>query len=140
KKWTAQAEAIYIEKGTGGFAKNRPARTGEYAVSIMYLEFPVLFQYHLKKFSVEFGPGLGALIYQYETLVGAPTPNMTNAYPFTTKEFSFNVGCGYSFNEKWFLGLRYTNSLLPVRKQIPAISKQVYSRVFALSVARQISL
>ena len=140
KKWTAQAEVIFVEKGTGGFRKNRTPRIGEYAVSIMYFEFPVLFQYHIKKFAFEFGPGLGVLTYQYETLYGAPTPNMTSTYPFTTKEFSFNVGCGYSFNEKWYLGLRYTNSLQPVRKQIPDISKQVYNRVFAITVARKINL
>ena len=138
KNWTAQAEAIYVEKGTGGFDKNHSSIIGAYRVSIMYLEFPVLFQYHRKNFTFEFGPGLGALTYQYEALPGAQTPNMTSDYPFTSKEFSFNLGLGYNFNEKWYLGLRFTHSLLPVRKQIPYISKQVYNRVFSITIARQI--
>lgn len=139
KSWSGQVEVIYVEKGIGSLPKNRPAGFGEYAVSIMYLECPVLFQYHLKKCVFEAGPGLGVLIYQYETLIGAPASNMTGTYPFTKKELSFNVGFGYSLNDKWYLGMRYTHSLLPVRKQIPDISKQVYNRVFAFSVARHIS-
>ena len=141
KNWTAQAEAIYIEKGTGGFDKNHSAVVGPYGsyrVAIMYLEVPILFQYHKKNVNFEFGPGLGALTYQYEYLPGAPTPNMTSDYPFTSKEFSFNLGLGYNLNEKWYIGLRYTNSLLPVRKQIPNISKQVYNRVFSITISRQI--
>lgn len=138
KNWTAQAEAIYVEKGTRGIGKNRSSVNG-YRVAIMYLEVPVLFQYHKKNVTFEFGPGLGALTYQYEFLPGAPTPNMTRAYPFTAKEFSFNLGFGYTFNEKWYSGLRFTHSLLPVREQMPDISKQVYNRVLALTVSRRLS-
>jgi len=137
KNWTAQAEAIYVEKGTRGIGKNRTWDNG-YRVAIMYLEVPVLFQYHKKNVTFEFGPGLGALTYQYEFWPGAPAPNMTRSYPFTAKEFSFNLGLGYQFNEKWYSGLRFTHSLLPVRDQVPAISKQVYNRVFALTVSRRI--
>lgn len=137
RNWTGQTEAIYVEKGTRGIGKSQTSING-YRVSIMYLEVPILFQYHKKNVTFEFGPGLGALTYQYEYLPGAPTPNMTSDFPFTAKEFSFNLGLGYNFNQKWYLGLRFTHSLLPVRKQIPDISKQVYSRVFAITISRQI--
>jgi hypothetical protein len=138
KNWSVQAEAIYIEKGTGGYTRNHSAVNGSYRVAIMYLEVPVLFQYHKKNFWIEFGPGLGALTYQYEALPGAPIPNLTKAYPFTAKELSLNFGCGFALNENWYLGLRYTNSLLPVRHQIPGISKQVYNRVFSVTISRQL--
>ena len=138
KVWTAQVEAIYIEKGTGGFSHKRPPLIGEYAVVLYYLEVPLLFQYHIKKFTFEAGLGLGVLVGEFENLFGASLPDMTNSYPFTKKEFSFNFGVGYSFNEKWYLGLRFTHSLLPVRKQLPDISKPVYNRVFALTVSRQL--
>lgn len=135
KRWTAQAEVMYIEKGTD-FKGKQNARQGDYAVSLMYIEFPVLFQYHMKKFVFEGGPGAGVLLFQKESLVGAPTPDLTNAYPFNKGELSFNVGCGYALNENWFLGLRFTHSILPVRKQIPDIHRQVYNRVFTISFAR----
>lgn len=137
RNWTGQTEVIYVEKGTRGLGKNQNSING-YRVAIMYLEVPILFQYHKKNVTLEFGPGLGALTYQYEYLPGAPTPNMTGAYPFTAKEFSFNLGLGFNFSEKWYLGLRFTHSLLPVRKQIPDISKPVYNRVLALTISRQL--
>lgn len=135
KRWSGQAEILYIEKGTDYKIKQN-AGTGGYAVSLMYIEFPVLFQYRIKKIVLEGGPGAGVLFFQKETLVGAPTPDLTSAYPFHKAELSFNLGCGYSLNEKWFLGLRFTHSVLPVRKQIPDIHKQVYNRVVAIAVAR----
>lgn len=135
KHWTAQVEVLFVEKGIGGLSPGRSVQ-GQYAISLFYFEAPVLFQYHIKKFAFEAGPGLGVCTYQHENLVGAPSPNLTSAYPFDKKEFSFNLGLGYAFNEKWYLGLRFIHSLLQVRKQIPDINKQVYNRVLALSLAR----
>jgi hypothetical protein len=140
KHWTARSEIIFIEKGTGGINHNRP-RLGDYWVGLFYFEFPVLFQYHWKKLSLEFGPGLGALTYGHEILHGAPSPDMSEIYPFTNKELSFNAGIGYSpGKKKWELGLRFTHSLLPVRKQIPDISQEVYSRVFTLALSRRLNV
>lgn len=135
KKWTGQAELMYVEKGTD-FTSKGSARSGDYAVSIMYIECPILFQYHIKNFILEGGPGAGVLFFQKETLAGAPSPDLTNSYPFNKSELSFNIGCGYSLNNKWLLGLRFTHSVLPIRKQIPDIPKQVYSRVFAIAFSR----
>lgn len=138
QNWTAKAEIIHIEKGTGVFF-NRSPRIGEYSVALMYIEFPILFQYHKKGFTFNAGPGLGLLTYQYESrYYGAATSNTATIYPFSPRELSFNIGCAYSLNEKWNLEVRYTNSLLPVRKQIPNVSKQIYNSVFAVNVARQI--
>ena len=138
KRWTGQFEIIFIEKGTGGINHKSP-RIGEYWVGLYYFEFPVLFQYHLKKFMLEFGPGLGALTYGHEILHGAPSRDLADAYPFAAKELSFNVGAGYSIGKKWNVGLRFTHSLLPVRKQIPDIPAQVYNRVFTLSFGRHLN-
>ena len=136
KNWSIQAELLSIKKGAGGFRADRPRRNGEYLLGLSYVEMPILLRYHIKKFSLEFGPGLGVLVSQFEILNGALYPDMTDVYPFTKKEFSFNAGFGYSFNEKWYLGFRFTHSLLPVRKQLPEISEQVYNRAFAITVSR----
>lgn len=138
KRWSGQAEILYIEKGTDYKIKQN-AGTGGYAVSLMYIEFPVLFQYRIKNIVLEGGPGAGVLFFQKEIVVGAPIPDQTKAYPFHKAELSFNLGCGYSLNEKWFLGLRFTHSVLPVRKQLPGIHKQVYNRVVAIVIARKFS-
>lgn len=137
KNWTAQTEAIYIEKGIDGHFKGQ-ARFNGYALSLMYIEFPVLFQYHNKKSTFETGPGMGVLIYQYESLYGLGMPNMTAIYPFKTQELSYNIGYGYSINEKWNFSLRFSHSLLPVRKEIPNFSRQIYNRIITISFAHQI--
>lgn len=133
KKWTAQTEILYVEKGTGGYNKGGRPHYGDYWVGLYYIEVPILFQYHRKKIMLEFGPGLGYLVYGHENVVGYSQPDMTDIYPFTKRELSFNFGFGYTINEKWNLVLRFTHSLLPVRQQLPSISKQVYNRVFAFA-------
>jgi len=138
KKWTAQAEILFVEKGTGGSDKNT-LKYGGYWVGLYYFEVPLLFQVHPKKWLFEFGPGIGVLIYGHENLHGAPSPDMTAEYPFDKKEISFNAGIGYTINMKWFWGLRFTHSLMPVRTQLPDISEQVYNRILALQVSRRVS-
>jgi hypothetical protein len=139
KSWAVQAELYYVVKGAGGFHADRPPIPGEYLLGLSYIEMPILFQYRKKKFNFEFGPGLGVLLSQFEILNGALYPDMTDVYPFTKNELSGNVGIGYSLNEKWYLGFRYNQSLLPVRRQLPDVSAQVYNRVFGIIVARSLT-
>ncbi|MDP2385783.1 MAG: porin family protein [Bacteroidota bacterium] len=138
KSWTMQSELYEIAKGTGG-EHQYPPRYGDYRLQLLYVEVPILFQYNKKKVYFEFGPGLAALINSGEYTKGGAFPYQAGLYPFNKKEFSFNLGTGYVFNEKWFVGLRLSHSLLPVRKQLPEISHQVYNRGIVLAVSRQIS-
>ena len=140
KNWSVQTEAFLILKGTGAeIGRNKVARAGQYSISLYYYEFPMLFQYHRKNFTLEFGPGLGILQQGVENLTGALRPDLTDNYPFIGRELSFNLGIAYSLNQKWNLGLRYTNSLLPIRIQIPDIPKQMYNQVLAVILTRQLN-
>ena len=139
KLWTIQGDLFLVQKGSGGWSADKPVTPGEYLLNLSYLELPVLFQYHPGKLSFEFGPGIGILLSQHENLVGDAYPDLTDQYPFTRKEFSFNIGTGYSFNVRWYLGFRFTHSLQPVRTQIPAISQQAYNRAFTIFVARSLT-
>lgn len=134
KIWTIQSELNRIDKGTGTAPKY-----GEYCLQLSYFEVPILFQYYMKKVYLEFGPGLAALINVGEYTNGVSLPYPTDVYPFNKKDLFFNVGTGYVFNDKWRVGLRLIHSLLPVRKQLPAISEQVYNRGIVFSVSRQIN-
>jgi hypothetical protein len=139
KSWTMQSELTLIEKGTGGYDPDHP-KYGDYWVSLFYFEVPILFQYNSKKGYFEFGPGLAALRHAGEVLIGGALPYQTDLYPFGKKDFSFNLGTGYVFNEKWRVGLRLNHSLLPVRKQLPETSQPNYNRGIVLAVSHQISL
>lgn len=134
KSWAMQAELYEIGKGTGG----GPRGYGDYLLRLSYFEVPILFQYHKKNGYVEFGPALAALINTGEYTDRGAFPFQTDLYPFSNKDFTFNLGAGYVYNEKWLVGVRLIHSLLPVRKQLPGTSHQVYNRSIVLAVSRQI--
>jgi hypothetical protein len=133
KKWTVQTELLLLDKGIGALSGK-----SSHFVTLHYFEIPVLFQYHKKETYFEFGPGLGYLINCAEHLYGNYSPDLVFKYPFTRNELSFNVGIGWTLNEKWALGLRLSHSLLPVRGAVPLVSKESYNRLLALSVTRQL--
>jgi hypothetical protein len=135
KSWTMQAELYEIGKGTGGVRQGY----GDYFLRLSYFEVPILFQYNKKMGYFEFGPALAALINTGEYTDRPAFPFQTDLYPFSNRDFTFNLGAGYVFNEKWLVGLRLIHSLLPVRKQLPGASNQVYNRSIVIAVSRQIS-
>ena len=137
KSWTMQAELYEIGKGTGGVREGREGY-GNYFLRLSYFEVPILFQYNKKKGYFEFGPALAALVNTGEYTDRPAFPFQTDLYPFSNKDFTFNLGAGYVFNEKWRVGLRLIHSLLPVRKQLPGTSHQVYNRSIVLAVSRQL--
>ncbi len=139
KSWTVQSELTYIKKGTGGYYTDHP-NYGDYWLGLTYFEVPILFQYNKKNVYFEFGPGVAVFIKAGEISIGGALPYQTELYPFSKKDYSFNLGTGYVFNQKWRVGLRLAHSLLPVRKQLPETSHPGYNRGIVLSVSRQISL
>ena len=139
KSWTIQSELAYAFKGAGGYYQDQP-KPDDYWLHLSYLEVPVLFQYNKKKGYFEFGPTIGTLTKSGEYAQRGISYYQTDLYPFSNKDFSFNLGVGYVFNEKWLVGLRLTHSLLPIRKQLPEPSHPVYNRGIVLAVSRQISL
>lgn len=138
KSWTMQAELYEIGKGTAGGNRNRSSY-GDYLLRLSYFEVPILFQYNKKNVYLEFGPALAALINTGEYTDRGAFPFQTDLYPFSNKDFTFNLGTGCVMKEKWLVGLRLSHSLLPVRKQLPGTSHQVYNRSIVLAVSRQIS-
>ncbi len=138
KTWTVQPELTYIQKGAGGSFTSHP-NYGDYWLGITYFEFPLLFQYHKKNVYFEFGPGLATYIKAGETMAGGVLPYLSENYPFSKKDFTFNVGTGYVFNEKWAIGMRLSHSLLPVRKQLPETSHPGYNIGAVFSASRQIN-
>jgi hypothetical protein len=138
KSWTMQAELYEIGKGTAGEHKDKSSY-GDYLLRLSYFEVPILFQYNQKNVYFEFGPALAALVNTGEYTSRGAFPFQTDLYPFSNKDFTFNLGTGWAFKEKWLVGLRLSHSLLPVRKQLPGASHQVYNRSIVLAISRRIS-
>jgi hypothetical protein len=138
KSWTMHAELSQIGKGAAGDNRDK-SNYGDYFLRLSYFEVPILFQYNKNKVYFEFGPALAALINTGEYSDRGALPFQTDLYPFSNKDFTFNLGTGCVFKEKWLVGLRLIHSLLPVRKQLPGASHQVYNRSIVFAVSRQIS-
>jgi Outer membrane protein beta-barrel domain len=138
KSWTMQAELTQIGKGTG--LGLQQAKYRDYWLNLNYFEIPILFQYNKQNVYFEFGPSIAALINTGEYTAGGVLPYQADLYPFSNKDLSFSLGTGYLLNEKWLVGLRLTQSLLPVRKQLPGTSLPVYNRGIILAVSRKINL
>lgn len=138
KNWTMQSELTMIGKGTAGENKTK-SNYGDYFLRLSYFEVPILFQYNKKNGYLEFGPALASLINTGEYTDRDAFPFQTDLYPFSNKDLTFNLGTGCVLYEKWRVGVRLIHSLLPVRKQLPGTSHQVYNRSIVLSVSRQIS-
>ncbi len=139
KSWTMQSELSIIGKGTAGDNQEK-SNYGDYLLRLSYFEVPILFQYHKNNIYFEFGPALAALNKTGEYTDRGAFPFQTDLYPFSKRDFTFNLGTGFVFKEKWLVGLRLIHSLLPVRKQLPGTSHQVYNRGIVLTVSRQINL
>jgi hypothetical protein len=138
KSWTMQTELNNIGKGTG--LGLQQSKYGDYWLNLNYFEVPVLFQYDKQNVYLEFGPSIAALINSGEYTNGGALPYQAELYPISNKDFSFNLGTAYVFDEKWRVGIRLSHSLLPVRKQLPATSHLIYNRGIILAVSRQIKL
>jgi len=138
KSWTMQAELTNIGKGTG--LGGQQPEYGDYWLRLSYFEVPILFQYNKQNVYFEFGPSLAGLINTGEYTTGGILPYQADLYPFSSRDFSFNLGTGFVLNEKWLVGLRLTHSLLPVRDQLPGATMAVYNRGIILAVSRQINL
>lgn len=130
KNFTGQLETLYTNKGSNYEYNSNKAITGPYYIKLNYIELPVLIQWHWKKFITEFGIGAAYLIDQRE-YPQEPNRNPNDVkYRFRKQEISGSIGVGYLLKEKIGLDLRYTNSIIPIRK----LPKSQYNSVFTLSL------
>jgi hypothetical protein len=112
EKWTAQMEIIFIQKGS---KHNSNAENNDYTyyyLGLNYIEVPVLFQYHQKKFLIEAGPAFGYLINSKEYNENG---EVFMALPFNSYEISAGLGISYAITKNLSIDWRYSNSLMAIR-------------------------
>jgi hypothetical protein len=120
EKWTGQFEMIFIQKGSKHNSDPENGDVSYYYLGLNYLEVPVLFQYHQKKFTFEVGPSFGYLInnteYNEYGKVYMPVP-------FHSTEIGGGIGISYSLTKNLLINWRYSYSLLPIRKFQSGVSR-----------------
>ncbi len=117
--WVVALEIMYTEKG----CRNVPTDySNSYFLQLSYLEFPLLFQYRINRLGIELGPGYGFLMKTKE-IIEINGRDYSGTQSFNSREVTFNIGAHYTYSSRFGLNLRFTNSLIPVRKDPSAGGK-----------------
>ena len=112
EKWTAQFEIIYIQKGSRHNYNPDKGDLTFYFLQLDYIEVPILFQFHQKKFIFELGPGFSYLLKEQEY---NETQDLTGYRPFNKNEINLNIGISYALYKNWGINWRYSNSVSSIR-------------------------
>jgi len=117
-------ELLFVQKGS----RRNPTKDNnltKYVMRLNYIEMPVMYRRRLKKsFGFEAGLSFGVLLknteveYDINGLIPARPP-------FEKYELAAHIGFRYFLNDNSTFNLRYSNSILPVRK-FPGISTYNY--------------
>ncbi|HTL81043.1 MAG TPA: outer membrane beta-barrel protein [Bacteroidia bacterium] len=117
-----QFEINYIQKGS----MQRPdsANNHYYKLSMDYIEVPLVFRRHLKfvlnkkartRFEAEFGFSVGRVVH-FKQIYN----NYSQAFDdsqFNRTDVSLLVGFNYILSDHWYVGYRYSNSVIPALKR-----------------------
>lgn len=113
--WTAAIDVMYVECGSLRRSVYTKGHVNSYFLQLNYIQIPLLFQYHIARVGLEFGPGYGILmkIKEINVIDGI---SYSGTQPFNQDEINFNFGVTYSFSSRFGYCLRYTNSIVPIRR------------------------
>lgn len=127
QRWYGQMELQYSHKGSRKFADPEIGDYNTFEIRLNYMEAPFLVRYNAGRVFAEMGETIGVLGKVREWDVnGEVTPTGYRRW-----ETAFVVGMGYNFNDHWMLNLRYTNSILPVKKfAVPLWDPRFFFRWF----------
>jgi hypothetical protein len=103
---------IFIQKGSKHNSDPENGDLSYYYLGLNYVEVPVLFQYHQKKFTFELGPSFGYLISNSEF---NELGEVYKPLPFNSTDIGGGIGISYSLLKNLSFNWRYSYSLLPIR-------------------------
>jgi len=124
EKWTAQMEMLFVQKGSKYIGNPDIGDYSYYDLRLNYLEVPVLFQFHQKKFVFEFGPSFGYLISYSEDYSNISGTGF-NPKSFHSTEVGAGIGISYMLFKNLGVNWRYSNSILPIRSYTPVRTRDI---------------
>jgi len=114
QKWAGQFEIKYIQKGSYKGQNPDAGDYNTYGIKLHYIEMPLLAKFLYKpKINFEAGLNFGYLAASKELFNGDPYPG---AKPFRKYELSWGIGGSYQLLKNIALNIRYSYSILPIRK------------------------
>ena len=138
KDWTAGFEILYTQKGSRHNSNYAKGDFQSYFLQLNYVEVPLLFQYNLEGANFEFGPSFGFLVKTKEIVTIGGT-EYYGTRPFKKNEFNINIGANYTFSSHFGFNLRYTNSVVTIRKD-PARATNKWYQGAQLNTVLSLSL
>lgn len=137
-----EMEIQFIQKGSRKPVDAESTDLSYYRMQLNYVEVPFLLHYNYsKRFHFNVGFSVGQLLSSKEEDSGGVIPE-NQTLPFEKKEFAICGGMYYGFNEKFFLDLRLSNSVIPIRKigenNIQNIKSGQYNTVLSFTIKYRI--
>lgn len=138
-KSSLQMEINFIQKGS----RKNPDSLNQYTFYLLRLNYTELFVNYkwdfAPKFTLEGGPSFGVLVKSYEEADG-----QTYGFdPFKSTDLSVNIGLYYNLLQNLRLNVRYSNSVIPVRKWTGGIgyglNQGQYNEVLSFTIHYQIN-
>ncbi len=114
-RWHFQGNLLYSQKGEQRNPKPEEGDLVRYYLATHFVEAQALWRYELKRFHLTAGPGLGYLLgYRERDILG----NVNDPRRMSPVDFTGTIGMSFPLDEHWHAELRWTNSLIPVRKHL----------------------
>lgn len=107
-----QYELVYQNKGSRDPARPDEGKYTSYKISLAYIEIPLMFQYQLKKWEIEAGPGIGVLLNSKEEDEFGVVK--VSNYPWRTIELDGIIGANYYLSDKLFVNARAHHSITSI--------------------------
>ena len=116
-----QMEIDFSMKGSHSKASSANVTNNFYVLNLWYVEVPVLLKWSAGRwtmwgkpfqFDLEAGPAVGVRVYQHEREASGPIVGRPD---FRRFEFSALAGVSFRISGRHGVGLRYSNSFIPVR-------------------------
>ncbi|MCB0480138.1 MAG: PorT family protein [Flavobacteriales bacterium] len=128
-----QYELLYQNKGSRDPARPDEGKYTSYKIVMNYIEVPVLWQYNLKKFTLELGPGFSFLLHTKELDENGVVKVST--YPWRSFELDGMLGVNYNVNEHLFLNIRSHHSISSVVSSTVVNRYGVYGGAWNIVIA-----
>lgn len=113
EKFSTQLDMYYINKGSQKNPNTSEGDVDAFKLNINYVEMPLVFRYHYKKFSIE--TGLYYSVFLGYTMSDENGSRTDTPFPFKNYDFGGLVGLNYSITEHFIFNIRSKASLLPIR-------------------------
>jgi len=129
--WGISAEPGFISKD--GFLKANQSKIKMFAFN-NYLQLPVLFNLYIKK-KLFFSLGMEMSMLMFKFITETPTYFWRYPYQLNSFELSGIIGTGYSINDHFDIGLRYSRGFTNIiRSPYPSIYGSLHNQYAQLFV------